>query len=294
MTTCDLQLKIIKDNIQKSERLRVWLIDIHKLEKRIVFQSEILNVWNQINDCDLTKRELTQIKNLFDNYLWRKIFFVYKINSNILEKLNELVSQIIERYDQELVSFVETQNNKSTKEDFRISLSNEVSKQFTLVGTTNIIAVLMKKVTDNSNSDIKILFFINCLFIIVIMIVFFNSFISNKPLGNYARVSICFLVYIFLIANVLLIGLTDNYYLNVQGVFFISAYISLYISVAFNSLIAFHQQHNEIFTMQKVVMVTILIVVIELIFFANLFSNYLTVAVEKIPVLHIAFFNMFL
>ncbi|MEN8410535.1 hypothetical protein ABFP33_11245 [Acinetobacter bereziniae] len=294
MTTCDLQLKIIKDNIQKSERLRVWLIDIHKLEKRIVFQSEILNVWNQINDCDLTKRELTQIKNLFDNYLWRKIFLVYKINSNILEKLNELVSQIIERYDQELVSFVETQNNKSTKEDFRISLSNEVSKQFTLVGTTNIIAVLMKKVTDNSNSDIKILFFINCLFIIVIMIVFFNSFISNKPLGNYARVSICFLVYIFLIANVLLIGLTDNYYLNVQGVFFISAYISLYISVAFNSLIAFHQQHNEIFTMQKVVMVTILIVVIELIFFANLFSNYLTVAVEKIPVLHIAFFNMFL
>ncbi|MFW1764806.1 hypothetical protein [Acinetobacter bereziniae] len=294
MTTCDLQLKIIKDNIQKSERLRVWLIDIHKLEKRIVFQSEILNVWNQINDCDLTKTELTQIKYLFDNYLWRKNFLVYKINSNILEKLNELVNQILERYDQELVSFVETQNNKSTKEDFRISLSNEVSKQFTLVGTTNIIAVLMKKVTDNSNSDIKILFFINCLFIIVIMIVFFNSFISNKPLGNYARVSICFLVYIFLIANVLLIGLTDNYYLNVQGAFFISAYISLYISVAFNSLIAFHQQHNQIFTMQKVVMVTILIVVIELIFFANLFSNYLTVAVEKIPVLHIAFFNMFL
>lgn len=294
MTTCDLQLKIIKDNIQKSERLRVWLIDIHKLEKRVVFQSEILNAWNQINDCDLTKTELTEIKNLFDNYLWRKKFLVYKINSNILEKLNELVYQILERYDQELVSFVESQNNKSPKEDFRISLSNEVSKQFTLVGTTNIIAVLMKKVTDNSNSDIKILFFINCFFIIVIMIVCFNSFMSNKPLGNCARVSICFLVYIFLIPNVLLIGLTDNYNLNVQGVFFISAYISLYISVAFNSLIAFHQQHNEFFTMQKVVIVTILIVVIELIFFANLFSNYLTVAVEKIPVIHIAFFNMFL
>lgn len=263
--------EIFRNQNHKNESLKKWINKISLLDGKICSKNTV----SQLRAELLIEHRINQyekILKIYDEALWVKKFTIYKIDSIELVKLQNIISLYLEsdllEFERKISEYIQNSN----KEDFSDKLSNEVSKQFTLVGTINLVALLMKKVTNDFNFDHKFIFVIDLIILTALLSVIFNLVIQNKTAEKYFISKISFLLVLIISFNIFCYWEFSIYLTNMPGLLFISFALALYISVAFNSFLSFYNTNKTHIKKGRFSVLAALIIVLEFLFFVALFA----------------------
>ncbi len=260
--------KIIQENNRRRDSLKGWVYDLLALEGKYCSKSKIRNLRVKLkNEIKLGGNE-DRILRIYDDFLWENKFFGYKLNLFQLKVINEHISSILNEDFEYLNNILKGTKGSNLVEDFRKNISDEVSKQFTLVGIIGSISVLMKKVTGGLVTNDKMIFVINLILLTIVFVMVFHKMINNINFNRIFWVVIfsCFTILLFL--NIYIYSPRNTP--DVAGLFFLAGIFALYISIAFNSLISFHEKNNKHISFKRIMVLVVLVLSIEVLFFASL------------------------
>lgn len=261
------QLEVIKEKLKNINLLRDWLVDLSSLKGRYVSKSKIAIMRRNLG----VNRKLSKVIYIYDNYLWERKVLGYKINSVKLAEIDEYIGSIIKKNNEEINALFDECNEVLSNEDFRIGLSNEVSKQFTMVSIITIVALLAQRLTRDLSFDSKVVFLSNSTLITLIISIIFYRIISGVKFNKLNRYILPCCIVILVSLNIYFFHtLKGVYSFSISGLLFLSSVIAFYFSIAINSLHSYFEKNKKKFGTLRLWIIVAMILTIEILFFIAL------------------------